>query len=59
MHQHLEKRTPGRFDLKQASGGMTDLEFITQFLCCAKPRACPIGGVSDNRRQLERWRAPA
>ena len=54
MHQHLEKRAPGRFDLKQAPGGMTDLEFITQFLVLREAARVPaLVEWSDNRRQLE------
>ena len=54
MHQHLEKHSPGRFDLKQGSGGMTDLEFITQFLVLREAARLPaLVEWPDNRRQLE------
>ena len=54
MRAHLDKSTPGRFDLKQGEGGMIDLEFITQYLVLKHAAAIPaLVEFSDNRRQLE------
>lgn len=54
MRQHLERREPGRFDLKQGEGGMTDLEFITQYLVLREAAHVPaLVEWPDNRRQLE------
>jgi glutamate-ammonia-ligase adenylyltransferase len=54
MHAHLEKRESGRFDLKQGAGGMTDLEFITQYLVLREAAREPaLVEWPDNRRQLE------
>jgi [glutamine synthetase] adenylyltransferase / [glutamine synthetase]-adenylyl-L-tyrosine phosphorylase len=54
MRGHIERREPGRFDLKQGEGGMTDLEFLTQYLVLRDAAQIPaLVQFSDNRRQLE------
>ncbi len=54
MKANLERKEPGRFDLKQGEGGMTDLEFITQYLVLRDAARLPaLVEYSDNRRQLE------
>jgi glutamate-ammonia-ligase adenylyltransferase len=54
MRAHIERREAGRFDLKQGEGGMTDLEFLTQYLVLRDAAQIPaLVQFSDNRRQLE------
>ncbi|MFQ5635127.1 MAG: bifunctional [glutamate--ammonia ligase]-adenylyl-L-tyrosine phosphorylase/[glutamate--ammonia-ligase] adenylyltransferase [Gammaproteobacteria bacterium] len=54
MRQALSRETPELFDLKQGRGGVTDIEFIVQYLVLKK--AGDHGELvrySDNIRQLE------
>ncbi|MFY8274292.1 bifunctional [glutamate--ammonia ligase]-adenylyl-L-tyrosine phosphorylase/[glutamate--ammonia-ligase] adenylyltransferase [Pseudoalteromonas sp. SSDWG2] len=54
MRQHLSKDSPMMFDLKQGAGGMTDIEFITQYLVLAYAHHYPqLVTYSDNIRILE------
>ena len=51
MRQHLDKaRATGRFDLKQGAGGLTDIEFITQYLVLRDAHRAP--GAGRLARQL-------
>ncbi|GAB6261387.1 bifunctional [glutamate--ammonia ligase]-adenylyl-L-tyrosine phosphorylase/[glutamate--ammonia-ligase] adenylyltransferase [Photobacterium sp. R1] len=54
MRQHLGRRKAGQFGLKQDPGGITDIEFITQYLVlchCAQQPA--LTRWSDNIRLFE------
>jgi len=54
MRAALEKKVPGRWDVKQGSGGLVDAEFITQYLCLRDASAFPrLLTYTDNWRQLE------
>jgi len=54
MRASLEKKPPDRWDIKQASGGLIDAEFITQFLCLRDAAQYPqLLAYTDNWRQLE------
>ena len=53
MRTHLDRSKPDRFDLKQGTGGIIDLEFLVQFLILNHAHAAPhIAQYSDNIRQL-------
>ena len=54
MRANLEKKQPGLWDVKQGEGGMTEAEFITQYLVLRdahKDEA--LVEWSDNWRQLD------
>ncbi len=54
MRASLEKREPGRWDVKQGGGGLIDAEFITQYLCLRHAAQHPgVVEYTDNWRQLE------
>jgi glutamate-ammonia-ligase adenylyltransferase len=54
MHAGREVRRPGRWDVKQARGGLVDAEFLTQFLCLRDAAGHPqLIEFTDNWRQLE------
>ncbi|WP_417345331.1 bifunctional [glutamate--ammonia ligase]-adenylyl-L-tyrosine phosphorylase/[glutamate--ammonia-ligase] adenylyltransferase [Ferrimonas sp.] len=54
MRNHLHKGDDTQFDLKQGPGGITDIEFITQYLVLAHSEAIPqMTRWSDNVRILE------
>jgi glutamate-ammonia-ligase adenylyltransferase len=54
MRDELSKGTPEDFDLKQGRGGITDIEFIVQYLVLAGAAEHPdLVFYSDNIRQLE------
>ena len=54
MRAHLDRSDADRFDLKQGSGGMVDIEFIVQFGCLAYARRWPEAfRWTDNLRLLE------
>lgn len=54
MRANLEKKAPGRFDLKQGRGGMTDIEFMVQFAVLRWARDHPpLVTYTDNIRLLE------
>jgi glutamate-ammonia-ligase adenylyltransferase len=54
MRASLEKKVPGRWDVKQGSGGLVDAEFITQYLCLRDASVFPqLLTYTDNWRQLE------
>lgn len=52
MRQHLLRGTAEQFDLKQGAGGMTDIEFMAQYLVLAHAEAHPerLTRWSDNVR---------
>ena len=54
MRRHLEKKPPGRWDVKQGQGGVIDCEFLTQYLVL-RDAARHVGLVvwPDNWRQLD------
>jgi len=54
MRDNLNKGTDELFDLKQDEGGMTDIEFIVQYLVLREANLDPdLIAWSDNIRQLE------
>lgn len=54
MRASLEKRGPGKWDVKQAEGGLIDAEFLTQFLVLRDAHAhAGLVDHTDNWRQLE------
>ncbi|KZN59043.1 bifunctional [glutamate--ammonia ligase]-adenylyl-L-tyrosine phosphorylase/[glutamate--ammonia-ligase] adenylyltransferase [Pseudoalteromonas luteoviolacea] len=54
MRTHLSKDSEQEFDLKQGGGGMTDIEFLTQYLVLAFSHDYPaLTLYSDNIRILE------
>ncbi len=54
MRAELSRSTDALFDLKQDSGGVTDIEFIVQYLVLNHARRRPeLTDWSDNIRQLE------
>ncbi|AWB66788.1 bifunctional [glutamate--ammonia ligase]-adenylyl-L-tyrosine phosphorylase/[glutamate--ammonia-ligase] adenylyltransferase [Saccharobesus litoralis] len=54
MRDHLVKAKEGEFDLKQAQGGIADIEFITQFLVLNNSHQEPdLTEWSDNVRILQ------
>jgi len=57
MRANLEKREPGRWDVKQASGGLVDAEFIVQYLLLRDAARQPqLVHHTDNWRQLDALR---
>jgi [glutamine synthetase] adenylyltransferase / [glutamine synthetase]-adenylyl-L-tyrosine phosphorylase len=53
MRRSLWKPVKGEFDLKQAPGGMVDIEFLVQYLILLEAHANPeLIGWTDNVRQL-------
>ena len=54
MRQELDQRDPARFDLKQGTGGIADIEFMVQYLVLRFAHGHPKLLVwSDNIRLLE------
>ncbi|MDK2598542.1 bifunctional [glutamate--ammonia ligase]-adenylyl-L-tyrosine phosphorylase/[glutamate--ammonia-ligase] adenylyltransferase [Pseudoalteromonas obscura] len=54
MRQHLSKDSNSEFDLKQGAGGMTDIEFLAQYLVLACASDYPaLTRYSDNIRIFE------
>ncbi|MCG7549412.1 bifunctional [glutamate--ammonia ligase]-adenylyl-L-tyrosine phosphorylase/[glutamate--ammonia-ligase] adenylyltransferase [Pseudoalteromonas sp. Of7M-16] len=54
MRQHLSKDSTSEFDLKQGAGGMTDIEFLAQYLVLACAFDYPaLTRYSDNIRIFE------
>jgi len=54
MRGELSKETPTMFDLKQGEGGVTDIEFMVQYLVLNEARNdADLVFYSDNIRQLE------
>ncbi|MBY5992329.1 bifunctional [glutamate--ammonia ligase]-adenylyl-L-tyrosine phosphorylase/[glutamate--ammonia-ligase] adenylyltransferase [Ferrimonas balearica] len=54
MRDHLDRSTKDAFDLKQGPGGITDIEFLTQYLVLKEAAQCPaLATWSDNVRILE------
>lgn len=54
MRENLDKSTAARWDVKQGQGGLTDCEFLTQFLVLRDAAREPaVAYWSDNWRQLE------
>jgi glutamate-ammonia-ligase adenylyltransferase len=54
MRQHLDKSRDGRFDVKHGRGGLTDIEFITQYLVLRHAHAHPaLVEWPDNWRQTD------
>ncbi len=54
MREQLAKSEPGRFDLKQAAGGIADIEFMVQYATLAWAHDHPaLLAWSDNIRLLE------
>ena len=54
MRRELDQSDATRFDLKQGSGGITDIEFLVQYLVLKHARQTPSVLVyTDNIRQLD------
>jgi glutamate-ammonia-ligase adenylyltransferase len=54
MHSELARGNAEHFDIKHDRGGITDIEFIVQFLVLRESRKHPdLARYSDNIRQLE------
>lgn len=54
MRTHLDKTNDYKIDLKQTSGGIADLEFLTQFWVLANTQAVPVlSKWTDNLRILD------
>lgn len=54
MRANLEKKQDGRWDVKQGEGGMTEVEFITQYLVLRDAhKDASLVEWSDNWRQLD------
>ena len=54
MRAHLGNKHPNRFDIKADAGGITDIEFITQYLVLRYASDKPkLTRWSDNVRILE------
>ena len=54
MRANLEKKVPGLWDVKQGEGGITDAEFLTQYLLLRDAHKDPaLVEWSDNWRQLD------
>jgi glutamate-ammonia-ligase adenylyltransferase len=54
MRANLEKKVPGKWDVKQGEGGMTEAEFITQYLVLRDAhKDAALVEWSDNWRQLD------
>jgi len=57
MRENLETRAPGRFDIKQGRGGLTDIEFIVQYAVLRFAAKRPeLTRYTDNIRILESLR---
>lgn len=55
MRAHLSAKKPGRFMLKQDKGGITDIEFLVQYLVLQYSHThSPLTQWSDNVRILEK-----
>lgn len=55
MREHLSAKKPGRFMLKQDKGGITDIEFLVQYLVLQHSHTySPLTQWSDNVRILEK-----
>ncbi|TVO38584.1 bifunctional [glutamate--ammonia ligase]-adenylyl-L-tyrosine phosphorylase/[glutamate--ammonia-ligase] adenylyltransferase [Vibrio algivorus] len=55
MREHLSAKKPGRFMLKQDKGGITDIEFLVQYLVLQHSYTySPLTQWSDNVRILEK-----
>lgn len=55
MREHLSAKKPGRFMLKQDKGGITDIEFLVQYLVLQYSHThSPLTQWSDNVRILEK-----
>jgi glutamate-ammonia-ligase adenylyltransferase len=53
MRNQLDKSVHGRFDLKQGTGGIADIEFLVQFMVLQNANRHPaVIHYSDNIRQL-------
>jgi glutamate-ammonia-ligase adenylyltransferase len=53
MRNQLDKSAHGRFDLKQGTGGIADIEFLVQFMVLQNANRHPaVIHYSDNIRQL-------
>ncbi|MEJ6475044.1 bifunctional [glutamate--ammonia ligase]-adenylyl-L-tyrosine phosphorylase/[glutamate--ammonia-ligase] adenylyltransferase [Pseudoalteromonas piscicida] len=60
MRQHLNQDNDHQFDLKQGIGGMTDIEFISQYIVLKHSHTYPqLCTYPDNIRILEQARAVA
>ena len=54
MRKELSKGNKEEFDIKQDAGGLTDIEFLVQYLVLEHAEKCPsLVTYSDNIRQLE------
>jgi [glutamine synthetase] adenylyltransferase / [glutamine synthetase]-adenylyl-L-tyrosine phosphorylase len=54
MRRHLDRSTREAFDVKQGEGGLTDIEFITQYLVLRHAHAHPeLAAWPDNWRQTD------
>lgn len=54
MRANLEKKAEGQIDLKQGRGGLTDIEFLTQYLVLLHAHEQPgLIEFSDNWRQTD------
>jgi glutamate-ammonia-ligase adenylyltransferase len=54
MRQHRDRPAAGRFDVKQGEGGLTDIEFLTQYLVLRHAHAHPaLVEWPDNWRQTD------
>lgn len=54
MYDNLGDHAPGRFDLKYARGGITDIEFLVQYMVLLHTSSQPaLVCFSDNIRQLD------
>lgn len=54
MRAHLNRDADGKFDLKQGQGGITDIEFLAQYLVLANSSRFPeLADWPDNLRILE------
>ncbi|WP_455648047.1 bifunctional [glutamate--ammonia ligase]-adenylyl-L-tyrosine phosphorylase/[glutamate--ammonia-ligase] adenylyltransferase [Lonepinella koalarum] len=55
MYQHLANHNPAKFSIKTDQGGITDIEFIAQYLVLANaPNNAALAYWSDNVRIFER-----
>jgi glutamate-ammonia-ligase adenylyltransferase len=55
MRENLDKSTTELFSLKQGSGGITDIEFIVQYLVlCFSHKHPDLTDVTDNMRLLDK-----
>ena len=54
MRAHLDRSQPGLFDVKQGEGGLTDIEFLTQYLVLRHAHEHPaLVDWPDNWRQTD------